>query len=97
MDCYKIIKNEYESKYIGTLVYSLQNLNCADYINQIFFLLYSGNYEVRRNMFELIEQNKDKISSEDFENMKNNLNKIIENYKDILIGLYIAKDEIFSD
>ena len=93
----KIIKNEYESKYIGTLVYSLQNLNCADYINQIFFLLYSGNYEVRRNMFELIEQNKDKISSEDFENMKNNLNKIIENYKDILIGLYIAKDEIFSD
>lgn len=48
-------------------------------------------------MFELIEQNKDKISSEDFENMKNNLNKIIENYKDILIGLYIAKDEIFSD
>ena len=93
----KIIKNEYESKYIGTLVYSLQNLNCADYINQIFFLLYSGNYEVRRNMFELIEQKKDKISSEDFENMKNNLNKIIENYKDILIGLYIAKDEIFSD
>lgn len=93
----KIIKNEYESKYIGTLVYSLQNLNCADYINQIFFLLYSGNYEVRRNTFELIEQNKDKISSEDFENMKKNLTKIIENYKDILIGLYIAKDEIFSD
>lgn len=93
----KIIRNEYESKYIGTLVYSLQNLNCAEYINQIFFLLYSGNYEVRRNMFELIEQNKDKISSEDFENMKNNLTKIIKNYRDILLGLYIAKDEIFSD
>ena len=44
--------------------------NYVDYINQIFFLLYSGNYEVRRNTFELIEQNKDKISSEDFENMK---------------------------
>lgn len=93
----EIIKNEYESKYIGTLVYSLQNLNCANYINQIFFLLYSGSYEVRRNIFELIEQNKNKISSEDFENMKTNLTKIIENYKDILLGLYIAKDEIFSD
>ena len=46
---------------------------------------------MRRNIFELIKQNKDRISSEDFENMKNNLFKIIENYRDILLGLYILK------
>lgn len=47
---------------------------------------------MRRNIFELIKENKDRISSEDFENMKNNLFKIIENYRDILLWLYIIKE-----
>ncbi len=93
----KIIINEHESKYIGTLIYSLQNLNCSDYLKHIFFLLYSGNYEVRRNIFDLIEQNKDKIPTDDLTKMRNDLIKIIEDYKDILLGLYIAKDELFNN
>jgi len=59
--------------------------------------LYSGNYEVRRNIFDLIEQNKDKIPTDDLTKMRNDLIKIIEDYKDILLGLYIAKDELFNN
>lgn len=93
----KLLKNESESKYIGTLVYALQNLECHQYLEQIFHLIYIGNYEVRRNMFDLLEQNKDKISIESSEKMKISLNKAIETYKDVLLGLYIAKEEIFND
>lgn len=93
----KIIINENETNYIGTLIYSLQNLNCADCLSQVFFLLYCGNYEVRRNIFDLINQNKEKIPIDDLKKMGKNLINIIDKYKDILLGLYIAKDEIFSD
>lgn len=93
----KLIKDEQESKHIGTLIYALQNLECAEYLEHIFHLLYSGNYEVRRNIFDLLEQNKDKITLESFEKMKSRLTKTIESYKDILLGLFITKEEIFND
>lgn len=93
----EIIRNEKGSKYIGTLVYALQDLECAEYLEQIFDLIYIGNYEVRRNMFTLLEQNKDKITSGSFDKMKVDLNNAIEIYKDILLGLYITREEIFSD
>ncbi|HHX57108.1 MAG TPA: hypothetical protein GX710_03735 [Clostridiales bacterium] len=93
----ELLKKESESPYIGTLVYVLQDLECVDYIEQIFHLLYMGNFEVRKNMFSLLEENKGKISPDIYNSMKQKLDKAIEDYKGILLGLYIAKDEIFYD
>ena len=80
----EILKKESESDYIGTLIYVLQNLECAEYLEQIFHLLYLGNYEVRRNMFTLLEENRGKISQDMYNRMKKKLVKSIEDYKDRL-------------
>ena len=48
-------------------------------------------------MFSLLEENKEKISPDIYNSMKQKLDKAIEDYKGILLGLYIAKDEIFYD
>ena len=75
----------------------MQNLECAEYLEQIFHLLYLGNYEVRRNMFTLLEENRGKISQDMYNRMKKKLVKSIEDYKDRLLGLYIAQDDIFDN
>ena len=92
-----LIQEQAESNYIGTLVYALQDLECAEYLEQIYYLIYKGNYEVRHNIFDLLEKNKNKMSPEIHRKICSNLEKAIEEYKDILLGLYIAKDEIFND
>lgn len=92
-----LIQKEAESSYIGTLVYALQDLECAEYLEKIDNLLYKGNYEVRRNMLDLLEQNKQKMSLGMRKKIYFNLEKAIKKYKDILLGLYLAKDEMFDE
>ncbi|MDE6657560.1 MAG: hypothetical protein K2J88_03125, partial [Oscillospiraceae bacterium] len=82
---------------IGTLVYALQNLDCVAYLEEISDLIYKGNYEVRRNIFDLLEQNKEKMSPEIRQKIYSDLMQAIEKYKDILLGLYLTKEEIFDD
>lgn len=92
----ELLKRDCYTPSIGSLVFALQKLDCVDYLEQIFHLLYAGNYEVRRNMFTLLEENIEKISPDMYNRMKEKLVKSIEDYKDRLLGLYIAQDEIFD-
>lgn len=91
----ELLKRDCYTTSIGSLVFALQKLDCVEYIEQIFHLFYVGNYEVRRNMFTLLEDNKEKISPDMYDRMKKNLLKAIEDYKDRLLGLYIVQDEMF--
>lgn len=92
----ELLKKDSGSMYIGTLVYALQSLECADFLEDIFHLLYAGNYEVRRNMFALLEMNIDKLPQDMLVRMKAGLAEAIDDYKDRLLGLYIAQDELFD-
>ncbi|MDE6707441.1 MAG: hypothetical protein K2K06_05340 [Oscillospiraceae bacterium] len=47
-------------------------------------------------MLDLLEQNKEKMSLAMRKKIYFNLEKAIKKYEDILLGLYIAKDEIFD-
>jgi hypothetical protein len=48
-------------------------------------------------MFTLLEENRGKISQDMYNRMKKKLVKSIEDYKDRLLGLYIAQDDIFDN
>lgn len=46
----------------GTLLYSLENLDYTDHFEILFDMLITGNFEVSRQAYMLIEQVKDKLS-----------------------------------
>ena len=60
-----LIENSKNSNCIGTLVYALQNLDCEKSIVRIFDLILKGNYEVRCNMYNLLECKIDKMDEAD--------------------------------
>lgn len=64
--------------YRGSFLYALEPLNYSEHVGLLFDFIISGNFEVSRNSFLLLEQVKDKISSELKQEYKNKMNKYIE-------------------
>ncbi len=50
------IMNPENKNYTGTLVYSLSDYDCSDYIEQLVELCLTGSFEVSSNAFNIIEE-----------------------------------------
>nr|WP_154892412.1 HEAT repeat domain-containing protein [Paenibacillus xylanexedens] len=73
-----LLKDPKTLGYRGSLLYALEPLNYSEHVGLLFDFIISGNFEVSRNSFLLLEQAKDKISSELKQEYKNKMNKYIE-------------------
>lgn len=71
----QLIHEPQNKNHRGTLVYALQNLDCEDSIRKIFHILFDGNYEVRCNMYHLLESKIEKMCQGDIEECLNILQK----------------------
>ncbi|UYO04686.1 HEAT repeat domain-containing protein [Paenibacillus sp. PSB04] len=64
--------------YRGSLLYALEPLNYSKHIDILLEFVISGNFEVSRNSFLLLEQVKDQITPELKQKYRNKINTIIE-------------------
>lgn len=99
-----LIKNPENSKSIGTIIYALQNLDCEKNILTIFDLLFKGNYEVRCNMYNLLECKIDKMDEKDIEKCleiiqkeKKDTEEKFELIEDLEENVFKKYNEQFSD
>lgn len=61
----ELIKNPPNKRCIGSLIYSLQELDCGNVIKEIIPVLYKGNYEARNMLYDLLEIKIKEISEQD--------------------------------
>lgn len=80
----------------ATLVYALQNLDCSDKIQQLFKLVFEGNYETKCNMYTLIESKMKFMKTADINYCINILKQKIEEYENNLELLYDMGENVFK-
>lgn len=68
----------------GTLIYALNNYECSKYIKQFIKLIYTGNYEVSREAFNLVELNYLYLSNKEKEECEKLIKEEIEKANDRL-------------
>ncbi len=80
----------------GTLVYALEKLDSSKFIVDLFPLLYEGNFEVRMNLYTLVEEKIKEMAQEDVDKCIDILNHQIDEAEISLKMLYDAAEEIFG-
>lgn len=80
--------------YRGSLLYALEPLNYSDHIGILLEFVISGNFEVSRNSFLLLEQVKDQITPELKQEYRNKMNTIIEGLEEEIEFLEEAIEEL---
>jgi len=58
---------------IGTLVYSLETVDCSEYLLDIIELHFNGNFEVENATTTILNEQEFKLSNEEFEKLKSKL------------------------
>lgn len=81
----------------GSLVYALEELDCEDRLRELINLLLEGNWEVKCNMYTLLEKKINKMNDSDKMECLKQIKKRIEFLEDDLILLEKAREEIFHD
>ena len=62
---FKSINKEENKNYRGTMVYALQMLDCSHKLQEIFKLLFYGNYEVKMGVLTILEEQKFEFTKDD--------------------------------
>ena len=81
----------------GSLIYALEDLDCGKWLEQLVPLLYEGNYEVRLNVYNLLQNKKREMPPEDIKKSIELLKKKIEEYEDVLDLLCDVHDNILVE
>ncbi|MFC4775900.1 HEAT repeat domain-containing protein [Paenibacillus sp. GCM10023252] len=77
-----LLKSPNTLGYRGTLLYALEPLDYTDQIGLLLDFIITGNFEVSRTAFLLLEQVKDKISSELKQEYRMKMETLIEELED---------------
>ena len=66
----------------ASLLYALSLLNCKDCILKVIFLIYQGNFEARRNVFDILSNNIEPLSNQEKEQISVKIHRYLEDCKD---------------
>ncbi|QKS44939.1 HEAT repeat domain-containing protein [Paenibacillus cellulosilyticus] len=91
---FKLLKDPKTLGYRGSLLYALEPLNYLGHEGILFDFIITGNFEVSRHSFQLLEMVKDKISPELKQEYKCKMNEIIDELEDKIEFLKEAIDDI---
>ncbi len=78
----KLIHKYHNTDNYASLIYALSLLNCEQYICELVYLIYHGNFEARHNMYNIIADNIEKMSLQNRNMMIQEINRYIEDCED---------------
>lgn len=78
----------------GTLLYALEPLNYSDHLGLFIEFIMTGNFEVSRHSFLLLDQAKDRISPEHKLEYKNKIRSLVEELENKIQFLEEAIEEL---
>lgn len=83
-------------KHSGSLVYALGDLECTRYYKELLPLLFKGNFQVRMNMYGVMEAIFPKLTQEEQQWCIDYIEKQMEEYEAMLQQVYAVYEDVMG-